>query len=122
MEETPIKRQRYDFKLLIANSTKTYILFLKYYDSLFMTLNDITRWLNLTDVNISNNKIDLLPRKLGALYLRRLNLSHNCLRRFGWTWLKEARIKRTLRFLDISNNSVRHCKILRQSLIKAVLS
>ncbi|KAG5319101.1 LRC57 protein, partial [Acromyrmex heyeri] len=65
-------------------------------------------WLNLTDVNISNNNIGLLPRKLGAFRcLRRLNLSHNCLSRYsGWVWLKEPCIKRTLRFLDISNNSL----------------
>ncbi|KYN36058.1 Peptidylprolyl isomerase-like 5, partial [Trachymyrmex septentrionalis] len=75
---------------------------------LFMILNNNTRWLNLTDVNISNNKIDVLPRKLGALHcLRWLNLSHNCLSQYsGWVWLKEARIKKTLRFLDISNNSL----------------
>ncbi|XP_018357552.1 PREDICTED: leucine-rich repeat-containing protein 40-like [Trachymyrmex cornetzi] len=72
-----------------------------------MTFNNSTKWLNLTDVNISNNKIDVLPRKLGALHcLRRLNLSHNCLRRFEWAWLKKTHIKRTLHFLDISNNSL----------------
>ncbi|XP_018357550.1 PREDICTED: leucine-rich repeat-containing protein 57-like [Trachymyrmex cornetzi] len=71
-------------------------------------MNNTTMWLNLTDVNISNNKIDVLPKKLGAFHcLRRLNLSHNCLSRYsGWVWLKEARIKRTLHFLDISNNSL----------------
>ena len=87
-----------------------------------LTLKNNTRWLNLTDVNISNSKIDVLPRKFGAFqYLRRLNLSHNCLSQYsGWIWLKEASIKKTLRFLDISNNSVSHYKISRQSLIKAV--
>ncbi|KYN27153.1 Protein scribble like protein, partial [Trachymyrmex cornetzi] len=74
----------------------------------FLTLNNTTMWLNLTHVNISSNKIDVLPRTLGAFHcLRRLNLSHNCLSRYsGWVWLKEARIKRTLHFLDISNNSL----------------
>ncbi|KYN27152.1 Leucine-rich repeat-containing protein 40, partial [Trachymyrmex cornetzi] len=101
------KRQRFHSEDL----TKIYLAHLKFCTPLtlnFLTLNNTTMWLNLTDVNISSNKIDVLPRKLGAFHcLRRLNLSHNCLSRYsGWVWLKEARIKRTLHFLDISNNSL----------------
>ncbi|KYN27154.1 Leucine-rich repeat-containing protein 40 [Trachymyrmex cornetzi] len=102
-EDTPIKKKR----RILENQIVIFISLLKFYEPLFMTFNNSTKWLNLTDVNISNNKIDVLPRKLGALHcLRRLNLSHNCLRRFEWAWLKKTHIKRTLHFLDISNNSL----------------
>ncbi|KYN36059.1 hypothetical protein ALC56_09596 [Trachymyrmex septentrionalis] len=103
-EDTIIKKKC----RILENGIEIFIPLLKFDEPLFKTFNNNIWWLNLTDVNISNNNIDLLPRKLGALHcLRRLDVSHNCLKwRDGWSWLKEARIKRTLRFLDMSNNSL----------------
>jgi len=97
---------------------------LETYNPLLKNFNNITRWLNLTEVTTSKNRIDVLPKELGTLpFLQRLNLSHNCLQRYGWSWLKEISIRKTLLFLDISNNSVRHIvsKISRQLLIKTIL-
>ncbi|KYN01273.1 Malignant fibrous histiocytoma-amplified sequence 1 [Cyphomyrmex costatus] len=105
-EETQSRKK---YRILKEEVEKLFTsLFFKFlYNSLLMNFDNITRWL-LVDVNISNNKIDVLPRKLGALHcLQRLDLSHNCLSRlYGWTWLKEKHIKRTLCFLDISHNSL----------------
>jgi len=97
---------------------------LKTYNPLLRNFDNITRWLNLTEVTTLKNRIDVLPKELGTLpFLQRLNLSHNSLRRYGWSWLKEIPIRKTLRFLDISNNSVRHIisDISRQLLIKIIL-
>jgi len=91
---------------------------LKTYNPLSRNFNNITRWLNLTHINLSNNKINELPKKLGTLpCLQRLNLSQNCLNRYKWSWLKQAPIRRSLLSLDISNNSVCHIvvsKMLRE--------
>lgn len=84
-------------------------IYLKIYDPFSWNFNNITRWLNLTNMNLSNNGIDKLPIKLGTLpYLRRINLSQNCLSQFGWQWLKQTAIRNTLLSLDISKNSVNH--------------
>jgi len=97
---------------------------LETYNPLLRNFDNITRWLNLTEMTTLKNRIDVLPKELGTLpFLQRLNLSHNCLHRYGWSWLKEIPIRKTLLFLDISNNSVRHIvsKISRQLLIKTIL-
>jgi len=79
-------------------------------NSLSRNFNKIMRWLNLTDVNLSYNRIQNLPMELGTLpFLKRLNLSRNQIGisdGFGWLWIKQAAIRNTLLFLDISNNLV----------------
>jgi len=83
---------------------------LETYNPLSRNFNKITRWLNLTDVNLSYNRIHNLPMELGTLpFLKRLNLSHNQIgisERYEWQWIKQAAIRNALLFLDISNNSV----------------
>jgi len=53
--------------------------------------------------------------ELGTLpFLKRLNLSHNQIgisNGYGWQWIKQATIRNTLLFLDISNNSVGYVDI-----------
>jgi len=88
---------------------------LEIYNPLSRNFNKMTRWLNLTDVNLSHNRIHNLPMELGTLlFLKRLNLSHNQIGisdGFGWLWIKQAAIRSTLLFLDISNNSVSYIVI-----------
>ncbi|XP_036142713.1 protein lap1 isoform X2 [Monomorium pharaonis] len=76
------------------------------YNPLCNNFNNITKWLNLTNVNLSNNKIDKLPKEFGILSILQLNLSQNRLSDHEWLWLNQSPIKKTLLFLDISNNSL----------------
>lgn len=65
---------------------------------------------SLRFLDLSNNKISLLPKELGTLpHLQTLDLSHNNLGKSvqsKWAWLEQTVLSRNLYFLDISNNSV----------------
>jgi len=83
--------------------------YLNTYNPLSRNFNNITMWLNLTFVNISNSMITILPSTFGKLRLNILDLSQNYLGTFGpttWPWIKQNTIRNTLFSLDMSNNSV----------------
>jgi len=83
--------------------------YLNIYDPLSRNFHNITMWLNLTFVNISNSMITILPSAFGKLRLFGLYLSKNYLGTFNstkWPWIEQNAIRNTLCFLDISNNSV----------------
>ncbi|KYM94563.1 Protein flightless-1 like protein [Cyphomyrmex costatus] len=69
--------------------------------------NNITPWLNLTYVNLSDNKINILPSAFGKLRLKHLNLSQNRLgspNLIKWPWMEQCIIRNTLISLNLSNN------------------
>jgi len=83
--------------------------YLNTYNPLSRNFNNITMWLNLTHVILSNNIITILPSAFGKLRLVTLDLSKNHLGIFcstKWPWIEQYSIRNTLCFLDISNNSV----------------
>ncbi|KAL6256457.1 hypothetical protein P5V15_012570 [Pogonomyrmex californicus] len=80
------------------------------YNPLLNNFDNITKWLYLRDLNLSNNNIEKVPMYLGILpLLQRLNLSRN---KIGsaylhkWLYLRQAALRKNLSFLDISNNSL----------------
>jgi len=121
MEDKSISRKRlnvYKKKHLSKKKSLKYkaeiikCCYLNMYNSLSRNFNNITEWLNLTRVNLSNNMITILPSAFGKLRLNSLDLSKNCLGTYvstTWLWIKrKSTIRNTLFFLDISNNSVSH--------------
>lgn len=64
---------------------------------------------NLRILDMSNNRIESIPKRLGELPLVRLNLSKNCLRKArykDWLWIENATIKSTLQYIDLSENQL----------------
>lgn len=65
---------------------------------------------NLQILNLSDNRIEHIPERLGDLPLVQLDLSRN---RLGnstsadWTWVNRQRIKSSLQNVNLSNNEVR---------------
>lgn len=73
-------------------------------DSQILSLN------NLQILNMSNNCIEHLPKRLGDLRLVQLDLSGNKLANTNsndWDWLDGSSIKSTLQTLNLSDNSVK---------------
>lgn len=64
---------------------------------------------NLQILNMSNNHIEHLPKRLGDLPLTQLDLSNNRLAKSNlgdWDWLDKQRIKSSLHSLNLSSNEV----------------
>lgn len=77
-------------------------------DSQILSLN------NLQILNMSNNCIEHLPKRLGDLRLVQLDLSANKLANANsndWDWLDGSSIKSTLQTLNLSDNSVKYLRI-----------
>jgi len=108
MENKSVSKRKH-LNLEHVNQMMTVCFYLNIYNPLSKNFNNITRWLNLTYVNLSNNMITILPSAFGKLRLNCLDLSQNRLGTFGstkWPWIKQNIIENTLLFFDVSNNSV----------------
>ncbi|XP_031620701.1 leucine-rich repeat protein 1 [Contarinia nasturtii] len=73
-------------------------------DSSILSLN------NLQILNMSNNHIEHLPKKLGDLPLVQMDLSNNRLGKSvfsDWDWIDKQRIKSSLQNLNLSGNELR---------------
>jgi len=108
MEKKSISKRKH-LNLEYVNRMMTVYFYLNTYNPFSKNFNNITRWLNLTNVNLSNNMITILPSAFGKLRLNILDLSQNRLGTFDstrWPWIKQNIIENTLLFFDISNNSV----------------
>ncbi|XP_036142164.1 leucine-rich repeat protein lrrA-like [Monomorium pharaonis] len=70
------------------------------YNLFVRKFNNITRWLYLTNLNLSNNGIKDLPIELGTLpFIKILNLSHNRIGisyRYRWLWINQTEIRNSL--------------------------
>uniref|UniRef100_A0A182PXQ4 PIF1/LRR1 pleckstrin homology domain-containing protein n=1 Tax=Anopheles epiroticus TaxID=199890 RepID=A0A182PXQ4_9DIPT len=60
----------------------------------------------LRHLNLSNNCLQKLPRRLGQMHLREVDLSDNKLAECSWDWLLEPNIQSSLQSLNISNNGL----------------
>jgi len=108
MEDKSVSKKKH-LNLQYVNRMMTTCFYLNKYNPFSRNFNNITMWLNLTNVNLSNNMITMLPSAFGKLRLNRLDLSQNRLGIFDstrWSWIKQNTIENTLFSLNISNNSV----------------
>jgi len=108
MEDKSVSKRKH-LNLQFVNRMMTACFYLNMYNPFSRNFSNITMWLNLTDVNLSNNMITILPNAFGKLRLNSLDLSQNRLGTFDstrWPWIKQNTIENTLFFLNISNNSV----------------
>jgi len=108
MEVKSVSKRKH-LNLEFGDRMMTVCFYLNTYDPFSRNFNNITMWLNLTNVNLSNNMITILPSAFGRLRLKCLDLSQNCLGTFDsirWPWIKQNTIENTLILLNISNNSV----------------
>jgi len=108
MEDKSVSKMKH-LNLQYINGMMTACFYLNTYNPFSRNFNNVTMWLNLTYVNLSNNMITNLPSAIGKLRLNYLDLSHNrlgILESTRWPWIKQNTIKNTLFLFDISNNSV----------------
>jgi len=108
MEDKSVSERKH-LNLLFVYRMMTACFHLHTYNPFSKNFNNVTRLLNLTYVNLSNNMITTLPSAFGILRLNILDLSQNRLGFFDstrWPWIRQNTIENTLLFLNISNNSV----------------
>lgn len=71
--------------------------------------------INLTVLNLSDNSIESIPKRLGELPLVELDLSRNALNKANyfkdWDWCDGHIIRRTLQTLILSDNKVNFFKL-----------
>ncbi|KYN02019.1 Protein lap1 [Cyphomyrmex costatus] len=104
MNDKRISKTRY---LNLKYINRPFIRNLNTHNPLSKNFNNITPWLNLTYVNLSDNKINILPSAFGKLRLKHLNLSQNLLgtpNLTKWPWMEQCSIRNTLISLNLSNN------------------